>query len=369
MSHQNELEPWRQGIREIDAKILELLAQRMQLAQKIGSYKQKHNLPVKDFRVEKQIIEKSRDQAALLGLYPSLAEDLMTTIIKYSVLKQDELKRESVTLPAGLGQEAVVVGGGGQMGQWFAQYYESMGFAVSIYDPESKTEHNYPLIDNLEAELNRFDLIVLATPMQITNDLIKHLTVLKPRGVIIEICSLKSPIIDALLEAAAQGIRVASIHPMFGPDAEILAGKNFIFCTANGLVSEEVMQLHFQQTSAHLICLDLQEHDRVMSYVLGSSHLINLLYAGILSDSGETLQRLRSMGGTTFLQQTQVTGKVVAENQDLYFDIQALNDESPMLLQEFQTLLDAYRKAIEDKDRKAFRKLMGRAQTFFTDLG
>ena len=72
MSHQNELEPWRQGIRDIDAKILELLAERMQLAQKIGSYKQKHNLPVKDFRVEKQIIEKSRDQAAQLGLYPSL---------------------------------------------------------------------------------------------------------------------------------------------------------------------------------------------------------------------------------------------------------------------------------------------------------
>jgi len=39
-------------------------------------------------------------------------------------------------------------------------------------------------------------------------------------------------------------------------------------------------------------------------------------------------------------------GKVVAENQDLYYDIQALNDETPMLLQEFQTLLDAYRRPV-----------------------
>ncbi|MDQ3233791.1 MAG: bifunctional chorismate mutase/prephenate dehydrogenase [Pseudobdellovibrionaceae bacterium] len=367
MSHQNELEPWRQGIRDIDAKILELLAERMHLAQKIGSYKQKHNLPVKDFRVEKQIIEKSRDQAAQLGLYPSLAEDLMTTIIKYSVLRQDELKRKSVTMPAGLGQEAVVVGGGGQMGQWFAQFYESMGFSVSIYDPDSKTEHNYPLVQDLEASINQYDLIVLATPMTVTDAMLKQLIALKPRGLVIEICSLKSPVIDSILEAAAQGIRIASIHPMFGPDAELLAGKNIVFCTANGLVSEEVLHLHFQQTSAQLITLDLQEHDRVMSYVLGSSHLINLLYAGILSDSGESLQKLKSMGGTTFLQQTQVTGKVVAENQDLYYDIQALNDETPMLLQEFQTLLDAYRTAIEEKDRKAFRRLMGRAETFFSD--
>ncbi len=365
MSHQNELEPWRQGIRDIDAKILELLAERMQLAQKIGSYKQKNNLPVKDFRVEKQIIEKSRDQAAQLGLYPSLAEDLMTTIIKYSVLRQDELKRESVTIPAGLGQEALIIGGAGQMGQWFAQYYESMGFAVSIHDSLQSNPNNYPNVEDLDAEFDRFDLLVLATPMKVTADILDRLIKLKPRGLIIEICSLKSPIIDALLEAAAQGLRVASIHPMFGPDAEILAGKNIVFCTSAGLLSEEVMQLHFQQTSAQLICMDLQEHDRVMSYVLGSSHLINLLYAGILSDSGETLHKLRSMGGTTFLQQTQVTGKVVAENQDLYYDIQALNDETPILLQEFQTLLDAYRKAIEEKDRKAFRMLMGRAQNFF----
>ncbi|WP_176737031.1 bifunctional chorismate mutase/prephenate dehydrogenase [Oligoflexus tunisiensis] len=367
MSHQNELDPWRQGIRDIDAKILELLAERMQLAQKIGSYKQKHNLPVKDFRVEKQIIEKSRDQAAQLGLYPSLAEDLMTTIIKYSVLRQDELKRKSVTMPAGLGQEAVIVGGGGQMGQWFAQFYESMGFSVSVYDPASTTEHNYPVVADLDANINQYDLIVLATPMLSTDAILKQLISLKPRGLIIEICSLKSPVIDSLLEAAAQGIRVASIHPMFGPDAEMLADKNILFCTANGLVSEEVMQLHFQQTSAHLIALDLQEHDRLMSYVLGSSHLINLLYASILSDSGESLQKLKSMGGTTFLQQAQVTSKVVEENQDLYFDIQALNDETPMLLQEFQTLLDAWRKAIEEKDRKAFRRLMGRAQVYFGD--
>lgn len=367
MSHQNELELWRQGIRDIDAKILELLAERMQLAQKIGTYKQQHNLPVKDFRVEKQIIEKSRHQATQLGLYPSLAEDVMTTIIKYSVLRQDELKRKSVTLPAGLGQEAVIVGGAGQMGQWFAQFYESMGFSVSIFDPFSKTEAHYPAVPDLLAEVDRFDLIVLATPMEMTDKIIQELIPLKPRGLIMEICSLKSPVIDSILEAAAHGLRVASIHPMFGPDTELLAGKNVIFCRANGLVSEEVMHIHFQQTSANLLTLDLQEHDRVMSYVLGSSHFINLLYAGVLSDSGETLQALKSVGGTTFLQQTQVTGKVVAENQDLYYDIQVLNDATPMLLQEFQTLLDAYRKAIEDKDRKAFKKLMGRAQTFFAD--
>ncbi len=366
MDHQQELEQWRQGIRDIDSKMLELLAERMLLAQKIGDYKQKHKLPVKDFRVEKQIIEKSRQMASQLGLYPSLAEDVMTTIIKYSVLKQDELKRENGENPTGAGQKALIVGGSGQMGQWFAQFYESLGFSIYLYDQLRAKDTHYPYIDYFETEVKDFDLILLATPMLVTQDILRLLSELKVKATVIEICSLKSPITQAVLNASASGLRIASIHPMFGPDTEILAGKNIVFCTHPQLCSSEVKTQHFHATSAQLIDIALEEHDRIMSYVLGSAHLINLIYAGVLSDSGIDLAQLKQFGGTTFVQQTQVTSRVVAENQDLYYDIQSLNNETPLLLQDFQTLLDAYRISIEEKDRKSFRKLMSRAKDFFS---
>ncbi|MCX6131841.1 MAG: prephenate dehydrogenase/arogenate dehydrogenase family protein, partial [Proteobacteria bacterium] len=217
-------------------------------------------------------IEKSRIEAVRLGLYPALAEDLMSTIIRYSVLRQDELKREAIAQPLGKGQEALILGGAGQMGQWFAQFYESLGFAVSIFDLINPSKNQYPRVHDLARELNRFDLLVLASPMPATIHLIEFLIAEKARGLIIEICSLKSPIQKSIRDAVAAGLKIASIHPMFGPDTDLLAGKNIIFCTDPGLHSETILKQHFQQTSAQLICLPFDEHDKQMSYVLGSAH-------------------------------------------------------------------------------------------------
>lgn len=360
------LESWRQEIRDIDAALLEMVARRMQLAQNIGSYKSKHQLPVKDFRVEKQIIEKARSAALQLGLYPELAEDLMSTLIHYSVLRQDQLKREEGRRTQIQQRKALIVGGAGHMGQWFASFYESLGYEIVIFDRSSTAPSTvYPRIDKLEEGLHACELIVLSTPMPETNQLLISLSELKPSACIIEICSLKSPIRSGLQQCIDAGLSVASLHPMFGPDTDVLAGKNIIFCSGSGLRSEEIMQLHFQQTSAQLHVLPLDQHDRVMSYILGASHLLNLVYAQILEQSGEDLQDLRRVAGTTFLKQLDVTSRVVAENQDLYFDIQRLNDASPQLIMAFSETLQEFARIIDEHDKAGFIQLMGRAQQYF----
>jgi chorismate mutase/prephenate dehydrogenase len=366
--HQDNLETWRKEIRSTDAEILRLVARRMELALKIGAYKQEHQMPVKDFRVEKQIIEKARESAATLGVYPNLAEDLMTTLIKYSVLRQDELKRERIAPVINRSSSALIVGGAGHMGQWFAQFYESLGFAVSIHDQKRPRESvTYPWHAVLEENLDAYELIVLATPMPVTNTLLSKLSWLKPRGTIVEICSLKAPIAEGLQAAQAAGLRIASLHPMFGPDADVLAGKNILFCTGPGFCSEVVLQQHFQQTSAELICLPLEEHDRLMSYILGSAHLLNLVYARLLTESGLSMSRLRQLAGTTFLRQLEVTSRVVAENPDLYYDIQILNHSTPQLVQGLKNKLDDFAQVILEERRERFKEFMMDSQKFLSE--
>ncbi len=48
-------------------------------------------------------------------------------------------------------------------------------------------------------------------------------------GLIFDIGSLKSPLIPALESLAAAGAQVTSLHPMFGPDAELLSDKHVLF--------------------------------------------------------------------------------------------------------------------------------------------
>ncbi len=368
MATQADLDHWRHSIRSIDAEILRLIGERMRHAERIGLHKKEQQLPVKDFRVEKQIIERARDTAIRIGVYPSLAEEVMTTLIKYSVLKQEELKRESLQPRPSDSSSVLIIGGAGNMGQWFAQFYESMGFSISILDEKAQgAKLLYPIHENIRKDLDKYSIIILATPMTATNEVLHTLADIKPKALIVEICSLKSPIATGIRAAVSAGLRLASMHPMFGPDTEILAGKNIVFCDAPGLHSLDLRQDHYLQTSAKLIVIPFEDHDRFMSYILGASHLINMIYSRLLSISGIPLATLKDIAGTTFLKQLEVTSKVVQENQDLYFDIQTLNSTTPELLKSLEAVMSEMHSILGREDRTEFRAFMGYAQSYFKE--
>ena len=80
-------------LRKIDADILKLVAKRLELSREVGEHKLRMNIPIKDYQVEKQVIETARQKGKELGVYPALAEDIAKTLIRYSVIKQDELAK------------------------------------------------------------------------------------------------------------------------------------------------------------------------------------------------------------------------------------------------------------------------------------
>ena len=77
---------------------------------------------------------------------------------------------------------------------------------------------------------------------------------------------------------------------------------------------------------AEQIEMSIDEHDRLMAYVLGLSHALNLAFFTALADSGEAVPRLQRMSSTTFDAQLKVASLVATDNPHLYFEIQALND-------------------------------------------
>lgn len=87
----DDLDGWRKEIRAIDRELITITARRMELALKIGRFKAENQLPVKDFRVEKEVIERTRLLAEGLGLAPDFAEALMTLIMGHSVKEQSKV--------------------------------------------------------------------------------------------------------------------------------------------------------------------------------------------------------------------------------------------------------------------------------------
>ena len=132
----------------------------------------------------------------------------------------------------GSGRTALVIGGAGKMGRWFAEFLASQGYAVTVADPAGvrrRCADTYAYIaDWREAPLD-YDLIVVATPLKIANAVLQELALRKPRGIVFDIGSLKTPLRQGIAALREAGCRVTSVHPMFGPDTELLSGRHVIF--------------------------------------------------------------------------------------------------------------------------------------------
>ena len=77
------LEKAREEIDEIDAKILELLAERLDICKQLGKYKKQHNLPIQNKEREKEIIKDRARKLKELGFDDErFAQELFELIMK-----------------------------------------------------------------------------------------------------------------------------------------------------------------------------------------------------------------------------------------------------------------------------------------------
>jgi len=153
----------------------------------------------------------------------------------------------------------------------------------------------------------------------------------RPRGVIAEMCSLKGHLDSIKRELRSDGVRVVSFHPMFGGHVRMLSDRTIVFCTDGAPEDVSVVRGLFEETSARLVDLPVEEHDRRMALVLGMSHLINLVYSRAVQQSGMTAAELGDVAGVTFGKQMKTSREVVGENPRLYFEIQALGEFTPFI--------------------------------------
>jgi prephenate dehydrogenase len=148
----------------------------------------------------------------------------------------------------------------------------------------------------------------------------------RPKGVIFDVGSLKSPLRAGLNALKSHGCRVTSLHPMFGPDTELLSGRHVIFVEAGSSEATQAARELFASTMVEQVVMSLDEHDRLIAYVLGLSHALNIAFFTALAESGEAAPRLAKLSSTTFDSQLDVATRVAQESPELYFEIQSLND-------------------------------------------
>lgn len=359
-----DLKDLRDRLTRLDGELLALVAERQRLSGEVARTKRATGLPTRDFQREREVLLHARGRAESLGLPPALADRLLRLLIRSSLATQEQA--QVAAQGQGSGKRALVIGGRGRMGRWFCEFLDSQGYEVEIADPAGPLE-GYAHRGDWQADELSQDVIVVATPLGITGAILEQLARHRPPGLVFDIGSLKTPL-RAGLEALVQaGVKVASLHPMFGPDTDLLSGRHVIHVDVGRPDAVTEAQQLFASTMAEQVVTTLDDHDRLIAYVLGLSHAINIAFFTALAESGEAAPRLARLSSTTFDAQLSVASLVAGESPALYFEIQALNQYGGESLAALADAVRRLQELVAGQDAAGFARLMRRGQAYLQD--
>jgi chorismate mutase / prephenate dehydrogenase len=348
------LDELRRHLDGLDRQLLQTIAERQATSREIARVKRATGYPTRDFARERDVIVGARSNAESVGVSPDVAETVIRLLIRSSLTTQEQAS--VAAHGSGSGRRALVIGGAGKMGGWFTSFLTSQGFDVEVADPRAAA--GAKTCPDWHASGLTHDFIVVAAPLGATNTVLQELAQRKPRGVVFDLGSLKSPLRAGLTALRAAGVAVTSLHPMFGPDTDLLSGRHVIFIDLGNADALAQARALFAPTMAEQVVMGLDEHDRLIAYVLGLSHALNIAFFTALAESGEAAPRLVQLSSTTFDAQFDIASDVAAESPELYYEIQRLNDFGAESLDALARAVDAVRSAVSSGDQARFTALM-----------
>lgn len=209
-----------------------------------------------------------------------------------------------------------IIGASGKMGKWFAKYFLANGFDVVGYDTENEVKtKGVQKADSLVGAVLKSDYVLLCTPTRRTPEIIRLIAKEMKRGsYLIEISSQKSKTAAALLKMPSK-INPICIHPMFGPGVKTVKGQHIISIPIKD-AKKELSVARSLFPGANFVTIDALEHDKKIAVILGLTHLINVVFANILSKD-EKVSLTEKMSGTTFKAQKILTESIMTESPEL----------------------------------------------------
>lgn len=350
----------RARIAAVDAELVALVARRLALARDVGAAKRAAGLPVRSFGTEAEVLARFREEAGRHGLDPRLAGRLAHQLISASVQLQEEARATA----GSKAQRILLVGGAGKMGRWLARFFLGQGHRVTVLDPAGEVDGCASARD-LPAGLDGADVVIVATPLTPGVGVLRKILARRPTALVADVFSLKSHVLGDLERAAAGGLAVASLHPLFGPEVRTLGGRVLAVLDCGNPAAADAAAALFGDTALTITRLPVAEHDAYMQYVLGLSHLVAILFFTTLERSGRDFDQLARMASTTFLKQARTAAEVARENPRLYHEIQALNRHSRDLFTLLHGSLEAIESAALAGDGAAFVELIERGREWF----
>lgn len=355
----------RDSIAEVDRSLLELLNRRMELAAEVGRVKVGTGQAIMVPEAHNRVLTRARQHAEACGVSEEVMENIFGSVMRGSIERQHRI---GVAMRAKGGSRLLILGGAGDMGAWFHNFAHLLGHSVDIVDPAMKplprVEGRFGGFDEID-DLDAYDAIIVSVPLNKTITVLEELIELRPQCVVIEIASIKDNLDPVMTRATDAGLRFMSLHPMFGPRKSPYESLTFALAYRRDPRDEQLwLSRWMRHPYIHMVPVPFAHHDRLMGWLLGFAHLLGMLFGSALTRSGLGAEELQACASTSYTRQASAAFHVLAEDPDLYYDIQRMNPHRGDVYQAAREALDQLIEAVQADDRERFREILSQARQF-----
>ena len=250
------------------------------------------------------------------------------------------------------------------MGRWFADFLTKDGKQVVISGRnqskllEVKQQLGIDAASNVDAVKNA-DFILLSVPIDSFEDIVAEISPhIRPEQVVIDITSIKALPVEMMHKYIKTGL-VLGAHPLFGPGARGIANQNFVLTPTSEEEDTLAQKIrgYLEAKRARVTLMTPQEHDEMMTIILGLSHFIAVVSADTLLSSNK-LRQMEAVGGTTYKVLLTLIESVVSEDPELYASLQMNLPNVTNIEALFQKKAKEWADLVKNKDRQKFVKRM-----------
>jgi len=238
-----------------------------------------------------------------------------------------------------------VVGGCGSMGRWIVnQLLETGGFQVTVADPDEieglrlarTIGVNYEK-DNKRAAAES-DIVIVSVPVENTPQVIAEVApCMKEGSLLMDIASVKTEAVSAMLKHAPQDVELVSLHPMFGPRIRDVRGQVVILIPVRTGKWFSLVKGFLEKKGFEVVETSVQNHDRMMSIVQGLTHFTSMVFAGVIREMNIDLKQSRRFSSPVYNVFLPIVYRVICQNPELYAQLQVHNPHVLEVQEEFIT--------------------------------
>jgi prephenate dehydrogenase len=259
--------------------------------------------------------------------------------------------------------------GVGQMGSWFARLFSGAGEEVLVNDMDRSkvrkiSEELGVKACGLEDLARESDLVIVATPIAETPAVVSSVAGLMRKGSILtDICSVKEKVVSTMKGTKTEA-ELVSLHPLFGPGASDLRGKDVIVIPVRVRSAYRSLKKRLIEMGARITEMGAEEHDKLMAVVQCLPHLTVMSFLFTLGSMREFLtEDVR----TPMFEHLLLAGKaLLARDPDLYGEIQVHNKYASIVRERMLEVCRSMDVALSAGDAKIVEKKFSEVENLFS---